>query len=75
MVDPFCVKNRFKIKQGTSWWENGLLEWIEGWICDGHSVVAMDLFKSYRIRVEMLSLQKAPTIQEGEAVTNSNSWI
>jgi hypothetical protein len=27
-------KNRFKIKQGTSWWENGLLEWIDDWICE-----------------------------------------
>ena len=23
-------KNRFKIKQGTSWWENGLPGWVVG---------------------------------------------
>lgn len=33
------------------------------------------LLVSSRARDEVLSLQKAPAIQEGEAVTNSNSWI
>ena len=33
------------------------------------------LFMSLLIRMEAVGLQRTPTIQEGEAITNSNSWI
>lgn len=35
----------------------------------------MDLFMTSRTRVDLPRLQYAPEIPEGEAVTNSNSWI
>lgn len=37
--------------------------------------LASSFFMSLLIRMEAVGLQRTPTIQEGEAVTNSNSWI
>lgn len=58
---------------------NGLLGWVMGRSCEGRANVCFgskaDLLMSSRNRMEALGLQKAPTIQEGDMVTNSNSWI
>lgn len=58
---------------------NGLLGWIGCRVCEGRVIVCFDsnanLLMSFRNRMEARRLQTTPVIQEGEAVTNSNSWI